>query len=95
MTVDLWSQGPGSRPQETASFCLHVVVDADPSALARVLERFQNLNVLPHRVVAELQSSGTMRIQVDVQGVSEDTIQLITAKLATTTCVRDAQCERA
>jgi hypothetical protein len=30
-----------------------VVADADPGAIARVVESFQNLNIVPRRVIAE------------------------------------------
>jgi hypothetical protein len=39
-----------------------------PGALARVLERFQNLNVLPRRVIAELATTGVFHIEVDGEG---------------------------
>ena len=32
---------------------LRVVADADPSAIGRVIERFQNLNIVPRRISAE------------------------------------------
>jgi hypothetical protein len=46
-----------------------------------VIERFQNLNVLPRRIVAEFGSTGSFHIQVDVLGVSEQTLTLIAAKI--------------
>jgi hypothetical protein len=33
---------------------LRVVADADAGALARILEKFQNLNMVPRNVLAEL-----------------------------------------
>ena len=39
--------------QQFSLLRLRVVADADPGALGRVLEPFQNLNTLPRRVVAE------------------------------------------
>ena len=33
---------------------LHVATEADPSALQRLLSYFQNINVVPRRVVAEV-----------------------------------------
>ncbi len=62
-------------------FRLRVAADADPGALARVLERFQNLNIVPRRVLAELATTGTLHIELDVAGLPEETVTLITAKL--------------
>lgn len=62
-------------------FRLRVAADADPGALARVLERFQNLNIVPCRVLAELATTGTLHIELDIAGLPEETVTLITAKL--------------
>jgi len=74
---------------------LRVVADAHPGALLRVLERFQNLNVLPRRVVAEFGTTDAVHIQVDIAGVSEKMLTLITGKLAQVPCVLDARWHRA
>jgi hypothetical protein len=47
---------------------LRVVADADP-AIARVIERFQNLNFIPRRVIAEFSPNDVLQIEVDVCGV--------------------------
>jgi hypothetical protein len=60
---------------------LRVAADADPGALARVLERFQNLNLTPRRVVAEWGTNDTLHVQVDIAGMSEERVSLIAAKL--------------
>jgi len=66
---------------ETAALLrLRVVAQADPGALARVLERFQNLNVIPRRVIAEFGLGDRLHIQVDVCGVPEERLTLIAAK---------------
>jgi hypothetical protein len=57
------------------------VADADPGALARILERFQTLNVFARRVIAELATTGVFDIEVDVTGVPEKVARLITGKL--------------
>jgi hypothetical protein len=62
-------------------FHLRVAAEADPSVLARVLERFQNLNVVPRRVLAEWATSGLLHIEVLIAGLPEHTINLIVAKL--------------
>lgn len=62
-----------SEEEETATqaLCLRVNADADPGALARVLTCFQTLNVVPRRVVAELGTTGTLYIRIDVTGLTE------------------------
>jgi hypothetical protein len=50
---------------------LRVVADADPGAIARVIERFENLNCIPRRVVAEFGTDDRIHIQVDVCGMPE------------------------
>ena len=69
---------------------LRVVADADPGAIARVLERFQNLNVLPRRVAAEFGIGDIVHIEVDVFGVPEPQMELIAAKVRQSTCVSNA-----
>jgi len=59
---------------------LKVVADADPGAIARVLERFQNLNVVPRRVVAEFGIGDVVYIEVDVFGLPATQMELIAAK---------------
>jgi hypothetical protein len=61
---------------------LCVTAEADPGALARILERFQNLNLVPRRVVAEWIANDTLHVQVDIVGLSEERVSLIAAKLS-------------
>jgi hypothetical protein len=61
---------------------LRVTAEADPGAIARVLERFQNLNLTPRRVLAEWGINETLYVQVDIAGLSEERVSLIAAKLA-------------
>jgi hypothetical protein len=74
---------------------LRIVAEADPIALVRVLERFQNLNALPRKVTAELCISGVYHVEVDIAGMSEDMLRIIVAKLGATTCIRSARCHHA
>jgi hypothetical protein len=74
---------------------LRVIADADPGALARVLERFQNLNVLPRRVIAEFGTNSTLHIQVDVFGVPEERLTLIATKIGQTPSIVSASWHRA
>ena len=60
---------------------LRVVADADPGAIARVLERFQNLNVIPRRLTAEFGVDDRLHIEVDVGGVPREQMDLIAAKV--------------
>jgi len=71
---------PLARP--AALLCLRVAADADPQALARVLERFQNLNVLPRRVLAEFGVADVVHIRVDILGIPEERLSLIAAKIS-------------
>jgi hypothetical protein len=73
---------------------LRVVADADPGALARVLERFQNLNVLPRSVTAEFCTAGAFHVQVDVAGVAESMLTSIAAKLGEIPCIQNAYWHR-
>jgi hypothetical protein len=69
---------------------LQVVADADPGAIARVVERFQNLNIIPRRVIAEFSSNDTLYIEVDVCGISDEQMALIAAKICQATSIVNA-----
>jgi hypothetical protein len=73
---------------------LRVAAEPDPGALSRILERFQNLNVLPRRVVAEWGASGALYVQVDIAGMSEEALTLIAAKLGQVPCIFKAYWHR-
>jgi hypothetical protein len=66
---------------------LRVVADADPSTIGRVIERLQNLNVVPRRISAQISNNHQLHIEVDVFGLSEEQILLVAAKIAETTTV--------
>jgi hypothetical protein len=66
---------------EVSLWRLRVLADADPCALARVFERFLNLNVLPRRIVAECGTNAIVHVQVDVCGLQESQVRTITAKI--------------
>jgi hypothetical protein len=74
---------------------LRVTADADANVLARVLERFQNLNLLPRRVIAEFGTNDTLHIQVDIFGLTEERLTLIAAKIEQVPCVVSAYWHRA
>jgi hypothetical protein len=60
---------------------LQVVADADPGAIARVVERFQNLNIVPRRLTAEFSSTDLLHIEVDVCGIDDRQLALIVGKI--------------
>lgn len=60
---------------------LRVAAEADPSVVARVLERFQNLNIIPRRVVADWGTNDQLHVQVDIAGLSEERLTVIAAKI--------------
>jgi hypothetical protein len=66
----------------TALLSLRVVADLDAGALPRILHQFQNLNVIPRRVFAELGSTPKLYIRIDVAGLPEERLSLIAAKVA-------------
>jgi hypothetical protein len=68
-------------PQPYSRRRLQVVADADPGAIARVVERFQNLNIIPRRVIAELSSNDILHIEVDVCGLPDEQLRLIVGKI--------------
>ena len=76
--------------QELSLCRLWVVADADPGALARVLERLQNLNCLPRRVSAELGTDDILHVEVDIAGLSAERLTLMAAKIAQAPCIVNA-----
>jgi hypothetical protein len=69
---------------------LRVVSEADPAALVRVLQYFQSLNFVPRRVVAECSTLGEFHVCVDIFGLTEDRLTLITEKIKQVPCVLNA-----
>jgi len=80
--------------QPAALLRLRVTAEADLGALSRVVERFQNLNIVPRRVVAEMGSSDVLHIQVDIVGMTEERLSRIVAKLNEALSIRDAHWHR-
>lgn len=73
---------------------LRVVAEADPGAIARVIERFQNLNCVPRRLIAEFGTDDKIHIQVDVCGMPEAQLALIAKKVAHATSIIGAHWHR-
>jgi hypothetical protein len=69
---------------------LRVVADANPGAIAQVVERFQNLNIVPRQVIAECASNGILHIQVDVGGLPDEQLKLIIGKIRQGTSIVSA-----
>lgn len=68
-------------PQSYSRRRVLVVADADPSAISCVVERFQNLNIVPRRLIAEFASNDLLHIAVDVSGLPDDQLTLIVGKI--------------
>jgi hypothetical protein len=73
---------------------LRVVADADPGTIARVVERFQNLNIVPRRVIAEFSSNDILHIEVDVCGLFDEQLSLIVGKIRQAPCIVNAYWHR-
>jgi len=65
----------------TERLCLRVAAELEPSALPRILHQFQNLNIIPRRVIAERDTAHTLHIRVDIVGLTEDRLTLIASKV--------------
>ncbi len=83
-----------NSPQPYSRRRLQVVADADPGAIARVVERFQNLNIIPRRVSAEFSSNDILHIEVDVCGLPDEQLALIAAKIRQAPCIVNAYWHR-
>jgi hypothetical protein len=81
-------------PQTVSRRRLQVSADADPGAIARVVDRFQNLNIVPRRITAEFSSNDTLHIEVDVCGISDEHLTLIACKIRQSACIINAYWHR-
>jgi hypothetical protein len=81
-------------PQTVSRRRLQVVADDDPGAIARVVERFQNLNIIPRRLTAEFSSNHVLHIEVEVCGITDDQLTLIAGKICQAACVINAYWHR-
>jgi hypothetical protein len=69
---------------------LQIVADSDPGAIARVVERLQNLNIVPRRLSAEFSSNDLLHIEVDVCGIPDEQLILIIGKIRQATTIVNA-----
>jgi hypothetical protein len=83
-----------NSPESFSRRRLHVVADADPGAIARVVERFQNLNIIPRRLSAEFSSNDILHIEVDVCGLPDEQLTLIAGKICQAPCIVNAYWHR-
>jgi hypothetical protein len=73
---------------------LRVVADSDPAAVGAVIQRFQNLNIVPRRVSAEFGVDDRLHIEVDVCGVTTEQLSLIAGKISQSPSVHHAHWHR-
>ena len=73
---------------------LRVVADADPAAIGVVIQRFQNLNIVPRRINAEFGIDHRMHIEVDVCGVAAEQLSLIAGKISQSPAIHHAHWHR-
>ena len=83
-----------NSPQPYSRRRLQVVADPDPGAIARVIERFQNLGIVLRRLTAEFASNDLLHIEVDVCGVPDEQLALIASKLRQATSIVNAYWHR-
>jgi len=74
--------------------CLRVSTDGDPSVLTRVLGIFQHLNITPRRVFAEFAIDRRLHVRIDIVGLTEERLTLITAKVEQNPSVLNAYWHR-
>ncbi len=70
---------------------LRVVADADLSAISAVIQRFQNLTVLPRRISAEFGIDDRLHIEVDICGMREEQLSLIANKIEQSPSIHNAR----
>ena len=83
-----------TSPQPYSRRRLQVTADAGPGAIARVVERFQNLNIVPRLLTAEFSSNDLLHIAVDVCGISDEQLALIAGKIRQARCIVNAYWHR-
>ena len=69
------------RANEAAVMRLRAMVEAEPSALVRVLQQLQARNLVPLRVCASRLGSDLMEIEVELSGLASCTLQSLAAKI--------------
>ncbi len=82
------TQEQDASPQ--APLRVRVTTDGDPSVLTRLLGYFQNLNMTPRQLSAAYGTDARMHVSVDIFGLAEERVSLITAKIGQHPCVLNA-----
>lgn len=80
--------------EPTQALCLRVSAEADPGALTRVVSFFQTLNIVPRRVLAEFGINDMLHIRVNVAGLTEHSLSVITAKVGQIPSIENAYWHR-
>ena len=77
------SSTSAQRALQPAHHRLKVLAEADPGAIARVLQPFQSRNIVPHRVRIDRIGEDYLEIAVDVAtaDIQPDALQRIAAQL--------------
>lgn len=81
----------GAEAQASTPVRLFVVADTVPGALPRVLERFEGLNLVPCRVIAE-HGDDVLRIEVDIADCPPRVVEQVAAELAQMPSIHSAIC---
>lgn len=69
---------------------VQVTTDGDPSVLPRLLGYLQNLNVTPRQLNAAFGIEARMHLSVDIFGLAEERVSLLTARIGQHPCVLSA-----
>ena len=69
---------------------VQVTADNDPAALPRLIAYFQNLNLVPSKVLAEWNCFDRLYVEIDAAGLPEETVRLIVAKMREIPCILNA-----
>ena len=70
---------------------LQVETEFDPGVLIRVLERFQQLNIVPRRVVADVTADGRIIVEVSVSGLRRSRLAQLVKRIEQFPCVLTCQ----
>lgn len=79
-----------SSPESFSLLRLRVIADCDPNSVCIVIQRFQNLNIVPRRISAEFGIDDRLHIEVDVCGVTTQQLSLIAGKISQSPSVHHA-----
>ncbi len=78
------------KVNDAAVMRLRAIVEADPSALVRVLQQFQARNVVPMKVSVGRLGSDFLDIEVELSGLASEVFRNLVAKINQMTIVLTA-----